>query len=67
LSSLGKEMREFLLKSRIIGMLLQFIYQDSSPHELFFRDTSLFKPKYNENPDIGLPIDINKKEMKKFK
>jgi hypothetical protein len=44
LSSLGKEMREFLLKSRMIGMLQQFLYEECSPHKEFFRDTSRFHP-----------------------
>jgi hypothetical protein len=66
LSSLGKEMREFLLKSRMIGMLLQFVYEDCSPHGLFFRDISRFHPKYNEHPDMGLPTVIDKKQMNQF-
>jgi hypothetical protein len=66
LSSLGKEMREFLLKSRMVGMLLQFIHEDCSPHTQFFRDTSRFHPKYNEHPDMGLPTVIDKKQSNQF-
>jgi hypothetical protein len=66
LSSLGKEMREFLLKSRMIGMLLQFVYEEVSPHALFFRDTTRFHPKYNEQPDMGLPTVIDKKQSNQF-
>lgn len=66
LSSLGKEMREFLLKSRMVGMLLQFVYEECSPHKEFFKDISRFHPKYNEHPDMGLPTVIDKKQSNQF-
>jgi hypothetical protein len=50
----------------MIGMLLQFVYEDVSPHGLFFRDTSRFHPKYNEHPDMGLPTVIDKKQSNQF-
>jgi hypothetical protein len=45
-------------------MLLQFVYEDYSPHGSFFRDTSLFHPKYNENPFMGLPTVSDNNQIK---
>ena len=47
-------------------MLSHFIYDNQSPHGAFFGDTSLFFPKYNEHPDMGLPTVIDKKQMNQF-
>ena len=66
MASLGKEMREFFLKSRLIGLLQQFIFDDISPHSAFFKDFSMFKPLYKELPDMGLPTVIDKKQMNQF-
>lgn len=54
-------MRLFLLKAKLIGRLMEFFYDDVSPHKEFFRDFTDFFPLYKERPDIGLPTDIDKK------
>jgi hypothetical protein len=59
-------MREFFLKSRLIGMLQQFIFDEISPHSAFFKDYTNFKPIYTEHPDMGLPTVIDKKQMNQF-
>jgi hypothetical protein len=54
-------MREFMLRSKAIGMLFHFIFFTQSPHTEIFLNTSLFHPKYNEHPDMGLPTVVDKK------
>ena len=66
MSSLGKEIREFFLKSKLVGMLQQFVYDEVSPHGEFFRNTVHFLPIYNDHPDMGLPTVIDKKQMNQF-
>lgn len=56
-------MREFLLKAKIVGRLMEFFYDDVSPHKEFFRDFSDVNPWFKERPDIGLPTEIDKKQM----
>jgi hypothetical protein len=63
LTSLGPEMREFLLKGKLIGRLMEFFFDDVSPHKEFFRDYSDFVCIYKTKPDIGLPTEINRKQM----
>jgi hypothetical protein len=33
LTSLGKEIREFFLKSRLVGILMNYIFEEFSPHQ----------------------------------
>lgn len=66
LSSLGPEIREFLLKARLVGRLMEFFFDDFSPHKEFFRDVSEIHPILNEQPDIGLPTQIDKKQLNQF-
>ena len=61
MTSLGPEIREFFLKSRLIGRLMEFFYDDVSPHKEFFRDLTEINPHFKEKPDIGLPTEIDKK------
>jgi hypothetical protein len=66
LASLGPEVREFMLKTKSVGRLLQIIYDDCSPHKEFFRDTSDLFPRYLEDPQMGLPTEVDKKQMNQF-
>jgi len=61
MTSLGPEIRAFFLKAKLIGRLMEFFYDDVSPHKEFFRDISDINPVLNERPDIGLPTEIDKK------
>lgn len=54
-------MREFMLKARLIGRLMEFFYDDVSPHKEFFRDFSEINPVFKDRPDIGLPTEIDRK------
>ena len=66
LTMLGTEMREFLLHARAIGRLLEFFFDDISPHKDLFRDMSTIRPIELERPEIGLPTQIDKKQMSQF-
>lgn len=63
ISSLGSEAREFLLKAKTIGRLMEFFFDEVSPHKDFFREMSDVNPLYKEKPDIGLPTEIDRKQM----
>jgi len=54
-------MRCFLLNARVVGRLMEFFYDDCSPHKEFFRDMSDILPIYKEHPEIGLPTQIDRK------
>lgn len=45
---------------------MEFFYDDCSPHKEFFREMSDILPIYNEHPDIGLPTQIDRKQMNQF-
>lgn len=66
LSSLGPEMREFLLKCRAVGRLMEFFYDEFSPHKEFFRDMTEINPKLTEHPEIGLQTRVDRKNMNNF-
>lgn len=66
ITSLGPEIREFLLKAKTVGRLMEFFYDEFSPHKELFRDMTDIHPIYNANPDIGLPTKIDKKQMSQF-
>ena len=55
LSSLGPEIREFMLKGKSVGRLMEFFFDEFSPHKVFFRDMEIICPIYTEKPDMGLP------------
>lgn len=59
-------MREFLLKGKLVGRLMEFYFDDLSPHRDYFRDFSDINAVYKEKPDIGLPTEINRKQMSQF-
>lgn len=58
---MGVEAREFLLKARIVGRLMDYFFEDVSPHGPDFRNMCDINPYYKEKPDIGLPTQIDKK------
>ena len=62
-SSLGPEAREFLLRAKGVGRLMEFFYDEVSPHKAYFRDYTEINPIYKEKPDIGLPTEIDRKQM----
>lgn len=45
---------------------MEFFFDDVSPHKEFFRDMSDINPSYKERPDIGLPTEIDRKQMSQF-
>ncbi len=45
---------------------MEFFYDEVSPHKEFFRDFTDINPKYKEKPDIGLPTEIDRKQMSQF-
>ena len=66
ITSLGPEAREFMLKAKGIGRLMEFFYDEVSPHKEYFRDFSDIAPVFNEKPEIGLPTEIDRKQMNQF-
>jgi hypothetical protein len=53
---LGTEAREFLLKCRIVGRLLDYFFEEASPYRDHFKNMKEeINPIINEKPDIGLP------------
>lgn len=62
IASLGPEIKEFLLKARLVGRLMEFYFDEYSPHKELFRDMTDIIPIYNLSPDIGLPTKIDKKQ-----
>jgi len=63
---LGPETRLFLLKAKTVGRLMEFFFDEVSPHKDYFREMSDINPVYKEKPDIGLPTDIDNKQMSQF-
>ena len=45
---------------------MEFFYDDYSPHKEFFRKMDEILPLYKEKPDIGLPTQIDKKQLTQF-
>ena len=45
---------------------MEFFFDDVSPHKEFFRDMTDINPSYKDRPDIGLPTEIDKKQMSQF-
>jgi hypothetical protein len=56
-------MRLFFLRARGIGRLMEFFFDEISPHKDFYRDMSAICPIEVENPEIGLPTQIDRKQM----
>jgi len=45
---------------------MEFLFDEVSPHKEFFRDFTDINPHYKELPDIGLPTQIDKKQLSHF-
>lgn len=45
---------------------MEFFFDEVSPHKDYFREMSDINPIYKEKPDIGLPTDIDNKQMSQF-
>ena len=60
-SSLGQEAREFMLRGRMIGRLMDFFYEDLSPYKEEFRNMNDIVVVLKEKPDMGLPSKVDKK------
>lgn len=56
-------MREFLLKARIVGRLMEFFHDEVSPHRDLFRDFTDINPIFKLHPDIGLPTEVDRKQL----
>jgi hypothetical protein len=46
--------------------MLQFFFDDISPHHEYFRDMSDIRPVLNGHPEMGLPTVQDKKQMTQF-
>lgn len=55
LSSLGPEIREFILRLKGIGRMMEFFFDEFSPHKELFREMTDIYPIYMEKPEMGLP------------
>lgn len=66
ITSLGPEIREFLLKCQLVGRLMEVFFDEVSPHKDYFRDMSDIVPKFKLNPDMGIPTEIDKKQLTHF-
>ena len=42
---------------------MEFFFDEISPHKDFYRDMSSICPIEVENPEIGLPTQIDRKQM----
>ena len=60
-SSLGPEAREFLIRARIIGRMMDYFFEDVSPYKDEFRNMADINPIPKPKPDIGLPTRIDGK------
>ena len=54
-SSLGPEAREFLLRCRIVGRMMDYFFDEASPYKEDFRNMNDIRPIIKPKPDIGLP------------
>jgi len=52
-----------MLKAKLVGRLMEFFYDDVSPHREYFRDMTDINPSLKLKPDIGLPTEIDKKQL----
>lgn len=62
-ASLGPEAREFLLRARIVGRLMDFFFDDLSPYKDVFRNTDDIVVQLKEKPDMCLPPVNDKKQL----
>jgi hypothetical protein len=50
----------------MVGRLMDFFYEDASPFQKEFRDMSDIYVTFKDKPDIGIPTQIDKKQMSYF-
>jgi len=61
-ASLGAEARQFLLRAQIVGRCMDFFHDNASPYRAQFAEMSDLGPvRIKEEPDIGLPTQLDKK------
>lgn len=61
-ASLGPEAREFLLRAKIVGRFMDFFFDSASPYRQLFGDMNDLGPVHiTEQPEMGLPTDLDKK------
>jgi hypothetical protein len=60
---LGPEIREFLLRAKMVGRLMIYFFDEnaSQAQKEFFRDMSDILPVLTIEPDIGRPTVVDKK------
>ena len=47
----------------MVGRLMDYFFETQSPYKEEFRIMNDINPKYIEQPDIGLPTQIDKKQI----
>jgi hypothetical protein len=52
---LGPEAREFLLRARIVGRLMDYFFDEASPYKDEFKSMNDIAVVFKDKPDIGLP------------
>jgi len=55
-----------MLRAKGVGRLMEFFFDEYSPHKDYFREMSDIIPIYKERPEIGLPTVIDKKNTNQF-
>lgn len=60
---MGQEAREFFLKARMVGRLMDFFFDEASPYKEDFRNMQDIHFELTLKPDIGLPTVIDKKQI----
>lgn len=66
-ASLGPESREFLLRARVVGRCMDFFFGKASPYRETFSDMSGLGPtRTTEQPEIGLPTNVNQQTQSYF-
>jgi len=61
MASCGHEVAEYLISKRVVGRLMDFFYENVSPHNDFFRDMSDVPYKECSNYELGQPQEEKKK------
>lgn len=62
-ANLGQEARLYLFKCKIVGRILNYYLQGSSPYQEYFEDTSDLTYEENENVELGLPAKLEQVKM----
>lgn len=61
MASCGQEVAEYLIRKKVIGRLMDFFYEQTSPLNKFFRDMSDVEFKEPANLELGQPQEEKKK------